>query len=784
MKHCFAFVMLSIFLAGASPAASAKTVNVPLDVFPFSINVKDYGAKGDGVTDDTKAIQTAVNASISQAEKWPVRVRHWGHLANGITDSPHSEIVFPAGTYKISNTIVFRRYSYLRGIGDAVIQQTDPAKDSFYFHGLLRAAVENLHFEGGKIQLRFWTANAGTARVSVSKCVFSSSADYAVECRSYTKVLLTGDSWNQSKPWPPYDVNWVDGMPQLTPNNAKNLQKWYNSTLVNINHCKFENTMHAADLSGDMITVSDCDVTTNPQMEGAVFSLGGRANLYHIKGLARLDATKHQYWIDRSTGGMFSLRDCDFDTDAPQGICLVHAALLPVATSVILENSRVKSAGCPEGALLWIAKDTEPNIISINGVTETSGKPVKAITWEQTPDTATLDKIKDQPKGAETDRIYKLQIADNSANVDDSAPPIFKPLTLKPIPTSAIQETYIPELSWSYYDLETQAHATGKVLLASAFGVDQDPKTDDTANVQKVFDAAGKQGNCLVIFPAGVFTISNTIQLPPNVTVRAAGVATFVMDDVKKDIFSAAKANAIAFKNCDFDGGRNGLNINSDATQKSRIAFDNCSFYDQEENGIQLLAGKGQTDEANQTELWTNGGIFATMHALKTNAAHSQISTFWAINDPRLDDGAFFENLGGQMRVQDMLGNPTLWQGKRGKAPANIKDWQLSKNTCWIENWGKLYSLDNRFGGESGGMCNVINQSTAGTVYIDGGETRFYNGVTRKAVLYLAKNPKLAVLRNISSVPIRVEDSWVVMNADGSDGRNNSNVIVRGVPAS
>jgi hypothetical protein len=256
------------------------------------------------------------------------------------------------------------------------------------------------------------------------------------------------------------------------------------------------------------------------------------------------------------------------------------------------------------------------------------------------------------------------------------------------------------------------------------------------------------------------------------------------MADGKKDIFSAIRANAIAFKNCDFDGGRNGLNISSEDATKARIAFDNCSFYDQEENGIQLLAGKGQTGEANQTELWTNGCIFATMHALKTNAAHSQISTFWAINDPRLDNGAFFENLGGQMRVQDMLGNPTLWQGKRGKTPANIKDWQLSKNTCWIENWGKLYSLDNRFGGESGGMCNVVNQSTNGTVYIAGGQTRFYNGVTRNAVLYLAKETKLAVLRDISSVPIRVEESWVVMNADGSDGRNNAKVIVRAVPAS
>jgi hypothetical protein len=773
--------VLGTFFTGASEAAPAPPT---LGVFPTSLNVRDFGAKGDGLADDTQAIQRAVNAGISQYEKWGVRVRHWNHLSNGITDSPHSEIVFPAGTYKISSPIVFRRYASLRGIGAAVIQQTDAGKDSFYFHGLLRSTVENLQFEGGRIQLRFWTANNGTARVDVSRCTFTNSASYAVECRSYTKERLEGEEWNQSRPWSPYDLQWVGDVPQLTENNADNLKAWYNSTLVNITGCKFENAMHAADLSGDMVRVSDCEVLTNPQMEGPVFALGGKANLYRIKGLARLDATKHQYWIDRSTGGQFALRECDFDTNAPQGICLVRAALLPTSTTVILENSRVKSAGSREGAILWIAKETEPNIVSINGMTETSGQPVKAVTWEQTPDTATLENIKDQPKGAETDRIYKLQIAGNSANIDENVPPIFKPLMLEAIPAAAIQETYIPELSWDYQELEAQALAAAGVLQAAAFGVDQNPKTDDTAAIQKLFDAAGKLQNPLVIFPAGVFTISDTIQLPPSVTVRAAGAATFLVGDGGKDIFSAAKANAIAFKNCDFNGGRNGLDIKSDAAQKARIAFDNCSFYDQEENGIQLLSGKGETREANQTELRADGGIFATMRAVKTNAARSQMSSFWAINDPRLDNSAFFQNLGGAMRVQDMLGNPTLWQGKRGKAPANIKDWQLSKNTCWIENWGKLYSLDNRFGGESGGMCNVVNQSPDGTVYIGGGQTRFYNGVTRNAVLYLAKKPKLAVLRDISSVPIRVEESWVVMNADGSDGRSTPGVFVRGVPAS
>jgi hypothetical protein len=50
-------------------------------------NVKNYGAKGDGVTDDTAAIQSAMNAA-------------WNVEAN--------VLYFPAGTYRVSNTLVWQ----------------------------------------------------------------------------------------------------------------------------------------------------------------------------------------------------------------------------------------------------------------------------------------------------------------------------------------------------------------------------------------------------------------------------------------------------------------------------------------------------------------------------------------------------------------------------------------------------------------------------------------------------------------------------------------------------
>jgi hypothetical protein len=57
------------------------------------INVKDYGAKGDGVTDDTNSIQNALN------------------------DGMNKTVIVPSGNYVISNTLVIKKKTKLIGVG-------------------------------------------------------------------------------------------------------------------------------------------------------------------------------------------------------------------------------------------------------------------------------------------------------------------------------------------------------------------------------------------------------------------------------------------------------------------------------------------------------------------------------------------------------------------------------------------------------------------------------------------------------------------------------------------
>jgi len=96
------------------PAQTGPTLTAPVsrtigDIFDDWISVKDYGAIGDGVADDTSAINRAI------ADRW--RTRPSSPYANNMT---LSAIRFPAGTYKVTDTINLYPSTTLLGDGPGV----------------------------------------------------------------------------------------------------------------------------------------------------------------------------------------------------------------------------------------------------------------------------------------------------------------------------------------------------------------------------------------------------------------------------------------------------------------------------------------------------------------------------------------------------------------------------------------------------------------------------------------------------------------------------------------
>jgi hypothetical protein len=103
-----------LYFTQSGTGAAVRTVDSKLKE---SVSVKDFGAVGNGVTDDTAAIQAAVTAIA----------------ATGGT------IYFPVGTYKITdvitvNTGVYTTGILLKGAGNkSIISQTGAAKDAIKF---------------------------------------------------------------------------------------------------------------------------------------------------------------------------------------------------------------------------------------------------------------------------------------------------------------------------------------------------------------------------------------------------------------------------------------------------------------------------------------------------------------------------------------------------------------------------------------------------------------------------------------------------------------------------
>ncbi|KAI6948520.1 hypothetical protein KC348_g1888, partial [Hortaea werneckii] len=95
----------------------------PSTTYPIYRNVRDYGAKGDGTTDDTAAINAAMNTTAGAPTLEPGRCTD---SCNSSTISP-AIVFFPKGTYRVSYPIQMPYYTQV--IGDInnlpIIQATE-----------------------------------------------------------------------------------------------------------------------------------------------------------------------------------------------------------------------------------------------------------------------------------------------------------------------------------------------------------------------------------------------------------------------------------------------------------------------------------------------------------------------------------------------------------------------------------------------------------------------------------------------------------------------------------
>lgn len=131
------------------------------------VDVKQFGAKGDGVHDDTKSIQKAVDYVLSQTQSIQL-ISHNGKKLPYVGSSP--KLYFPNGKYLISKTVQFGSYVFIEGENAILI----PAKDNITaFKGdMWQCIIDGLQFIGFDTAIKIDTGNTDQGKIVISNCTF------------------------------------------------------------------------------------------------------------------------------------------------------------------------------------------------------------------------------------------------------------------------------------------------------------------------------------------------------------------------------------------------------------------------------------------------------------------------------------------------------------------------------------------------------------------------------------------------------------------------------------
>ncbi len=139
------------------------------------INVKDYGAAGDGVTDDTKAIQRALQ------------------------HAPNHTIYFPPGVYAITEELPIHSGTEIEG-NDAIIQASSGLLTILHIKGD-NVRVTGLTINGNRSSLRGITIAEGSHNVDISDCIiknFTQPKNQEWSRMTVSGIRIAGDTKNIS----------------------------------------------------------------------------------------------------------------------------------------------------------------------------------------------------------------------------------------------------------------------------------------------------------------------------------------------------------------------------------------------------------------------------------------------------------------------------------------------------------------------------------------------------------------------------------------------------------
>lgn len=659
--------------------------------------VTDFGAKGDGVADDTAALQRAADALVEKNGTGvePRYRKKW----YGKSDREQVRLVFPKGKYRITSPVFFRCKACVAGDGAEIIQE-NPSADAFYLgHGFM-CRFSGFVFRGGKSQIRLCTHNTEGSNLYVGDCAFYGSSGSAIECRTYQTVVADGKKgYDRSKEIGEWMWNAETKRFERDPRWDGPREPSYNSTFLMIERCEFDDCGRAADFTCDGAVLRKCRIRSRRSTSGGAILCPNLVHAYKLDILIRRDPKIRQCVFEcTNCRANIWIEDAKVRTDNGLGVPLVWCSRSRVpsymASSIIVENVETETE--KGSGIVEVLEGRPVNIISLLRVRETDKrKSVPMISMRGDVTEEQLAKI------APSDR-YPVGLSYSFCMGECKG--IVPPAGLL---ARYMRETPDARSGKDLFPLVKAPRRKGPVLYAKDDGVDTDPASDDTESMGRFLRRLAGEPDAIGVLPGARLTVGSALTVKGDFDLVGAGMTLIDAAKEDEDVFHVAPGSRISFKNLILGGGRTVI----DVAAGSDVRLEGSFIYDP--------AGTAVRVAKDGTFLMDDGMAYAS--DLYEGDGRGFFNSVWyrfirSRIEGRVPGPALVNR--GQLQMWDVLGVPVLLSKY---AMNDVFHPELPPlEYRWVDNSGEFLSRMSRFGGEWGGITPVFHHGKSAVSAIEG----------------------------------------------------------------
>lgn len=692
-----------------------------LAVLLAALNVRDFGAKGDGISDDTEALKRCAAAAAERAFPRSYVLRQFGRAC--ASEEPVEAIVFPKGTYRISDRIVFDKSTYLVGRDGARIVNVAQGKETFYCRDAFRFCVEGLAFEGGAVHLRNYTHNWDKSFFHVADCSFSGAGEFAVVSTSFVEGKDEFD-----------EENW----------RGRKGHAYNNSTLIVVERCRFADNASAIWAWSDGTCVRNCSFVAPakarlPQLRVSNGGFEGVEVYCHDLDIAFPDGSEGDPGAFAFEGGRVYIENCRVRAKGALSTVVSTADFCNYSSpaQLVLRGLELETGAAP---VVRVAGGSGPNRVSaydlkVVGSRASARKRVLSYDVEPTEDALAAGKAsRRMMRNLPLEDVFGFAFR-GCEGCDTRLPRVLERFRRDAPP--AEWKRPIPVGSGGLFALKMPG---GKDILPEGeIGrLSYQDQHDETEALDALLDRARRSGGGVIRLPGRWFRISRTLTVPPNTRLSSYGRAVVSMMDDASPAFTAETGARVAFENLVIVGGLNAFRAPEKGAANFYRTFLCGQFAASIEARSRTPLGYG---------ILMSGSQINGPYAYRGNA-RAVIDSTWFHQMPERPRGeirdefsAIVNEAGGELVLRELVTVPCYFFDYPKTVIYRNERPELKGEYRWIDNHGTLSSVNVRYGGEWGGLTPIYHFGSAKT-YLEGGTVELYNddgiGVFSKTAVVVA----------------------------------------------